>query len=86
MCAKFKIYRLSRFLTGARQVFTTQKSSPSKIPLTIKTATLNSFKTDFLIKLPSVKFLLKSMHPLHEINHLSARKKSNEFQLGISLS
>ena len=75
MC-KFKIYRLSRFLTGACQVFTTQKPLPSKIPLTIKTATLNYFWTHFLIKVPSVKLLLKSMHPLHEINHSSACKKS----------
>ena len=42
VCAKLKIYRFSRFLTGARQVFTMQKPLPSKIPLT-KTATQNSF-------------------------------------------
>ena len=57
-------------------MFTTQKPLPSKIPLTIKTATLNYFWTHFLIKVPSVKLLLKSMHPLHEINHSSACKKS----------
>ena len=71
MCAKFKIYRLRHFLSGTCQVFITQKPLPSKIPLTIKTA------THFLIKLPSVRFLLKSIHPLHEINHSSARKKVN---------
>ena len=42
VCAKFKIDPLSRFRTGARQVFTTQKLFPSEIPLTMKTATLNS--------------------------------------------
>ena len=43
MCTKFKVYRLSRFLTGACQVFTTQKPFPSEIPLTIKTETPNFF-------------------------------------------
>ena len=71
MCAKFKIYRLSHFLSGTCQVFITQKPLSSKIPPTIKTA------THFLIKLPSVRFLFKSIHPLHEINHSSARKKVN---------
>ena len=42
VCAKFKVDRLSRFRTGARQVFTTQKPFPSEIPLTMKTATSNS--------------------------------------------
>ena len=42
VCAKFKVDRLSRFRTGARQVFTTQKLFPSEIPLTMKTATSNS--------------------------------------------
>ena len=42
MCAKFKVDRLSRFRTGARQVFTTQKLFPSEIPLTMKIATTNS--------------------------------------------
>ena len=42
VCAKFKIDPLSRFRTGARQVFTTQKLFPSEIPLTMKTATSNS--------------------------------------------
>ena len=32
MCAKFRVDRLSRFRTGARQVFTTQKPFPSEIP------------------------------------------------------
>ena len=34
VCAKFKVDPLSRFRTGARQVFTTQKLFPSEIPLT----------------------------------------------------
>ena len=42
VCAKFKVDPLSRFRTGARQVFTTQKLFPSEIPLTMKTATSNS--------------------------------------------
>ena len=42
VCAKFKVDRLSRFRTGARQVFDTQKLFPSKIPVTMKTATSNS--------------------------------------------
>ena len=42
VCAKFKVDPLSRFRTGARQVFTTQKLFPSEIPLTTKTATSNS--------------------------------------------
>ena len=41
-CAKFKVDCLSRFRTGARQVFTSQKPFPSEIPLTMKTATSNS--------------------------------------------
>ena len=61
MCAKFKDDPLSRFRTVARQVFTTQKHFPSEIPLTMKTATSNFLQTHFLIKLPSVKFLLKSL-------------------------
>ena len=32
VCAKFKVDHLSRFCTGARQGFTTQKPSPSQIP------------------------------------------------------
>ena len=36
MCAKFKVDPLSRFRTGACQVFTTQKLFPSEIPLTMK--------------------------------------------------
>ena len=42
LCAKFKVDRLSRFCTGARQVFTTQKPFLSEIPLTMKTTTSNS--------------------------------------------
>ena len=42
VCAKFKVDSLSRFCTGARHVLTTQKSFPSEIPLTMKTATSNS--------------------------------------------
>ena len=42
VCAKFKVDPLSRFCTGARQVFTAQKLSPSEIPLTKKIATTNS--------------------------------------------
>ena len=42
VCAKFKVDRLSRFRTGARQVFTTQKPFPSEIPQTMKTTTSNS--------------------------------------------
>ena len=40
--AKFKVDRLSRVCTGARQGFTTWKPFPSEIPLTIKTATSSS--------------------------------------------
>ena len=40
--AKFTIDPLDRLLTGARQVFTTQKLFPSEIPLTMKIATANS--------------------------------------------
>ena len=47
MCAKFKIDSLSSLRTGARQVLTTQKPFPSEIPLTIKTATLNSLENTF---------------------------------------
>ena len=42
VCAKFKVDRLSRFRSGAPQVFTTQKPIPSEIPLTMKTKTSNS--------------------------------------------
>ena len=41
-CGKFKVDPLSRFGTGARQVFTIQKLFPREIPLTMKTATSNS--------------------------------------------
>ena len=34
--------RLTRFRTGASNVFTTQKLFPKEIPLTMKTATSNS--------------------------------------------
>ena len=36
VCVKFKVDRLSRFRTGAHQVFTTQKRFLRKIPLTMK--------------------------------------------------
>ena len=42
VCAKFKVDCLSRFRTGARQVFTTQKTFPSEIPVTMKTTVSNS--------------------------------------------
>ena len=32
VCAKFKVDRLSRLHTGARQLFTTQELFPSEIP------------------------------------------------------
>ena len=37
VCGKFKVDRLSRFRTGARQMFTTQKPFASEIPLTMET-------------------------------------------------
>ena len=40
--AKFEVNSLSRFPTGARQVFTTEKLFPREIPVTMKTATINS--------------------------------------------
>ena len=42
VCAKFKVDPFNRFGTGAHHVLTTQKRFPSKIPLTMKTATSNS--------------------------------------------
>ena len=57
VCAKFKVDPLSRFHTGARQVFITQKLFPSEIPLNMKVATTNFPQRHFLMKLPSVKFL-----------------------------
>ena len=42
VCAKFKVDPLSRFRTGVRQMFTTQKLFHSEIPLTMKNATSNS--------------------------------------------
>ena len=42
MCAKLEVDFLSRFRTGARQVFTTQKPFPSEISLTMKIVTTNS--------------------------------------------
>ena len=47
VCAKFKVNRLSRFRTGACQVFATQKPFPSEIPLTMKTTTSNSLENTF---------------------------------------
>ena len=61
VCAKFKVDRLNRFRTGARQVLTTQKPFPSEIHLTMKTTTSNSLQNKFLIKLSFVKFLLESL-------------------------
>ena len=61
VCPKFKVDSFSRFRTGAYQVFNTQKFFPSEISLTMKIANTNSLETHFLIKLPSVKFLLKSL-------------------------
>ena len=75
LCAKFTVDRFSRFRTGARQVFTAHKPFPGEIPLTMKTATLHSLKTHFLIKLPSVIFLLKSTHPSRQTNPSFARAK-----------
>ena len=37
----FKVDHLSRFCTGAHQVFTTQKPLLSEIPITMKTAKSN---------------------------------------------
>ena len=42
VCVKFKVDRVNRFRTGARQVLTTQKLFPSKISLTMKFATTSS--------------------------------------------
>ena len=42
MCAKFKVDPTSRFHTGARQEFITQKRCPGEIPVTMKIATSNS--------------------------------------------
>ena len=44
LCPKFKVYRLSSFGSEARQVFTTHKPFPGKIPLTKKSPTKSSFK------------------------------------------
>ena len=60
--AKFTVDPLSRFRTGACQVFTTQKPFPGEIPLAMKTATPNSLQTHFLIKLPSIKFCFEILH------------------------
>ena len=65
-CAKFKVDSVSRFRTGARQVFTTLKTLSYEIPITMITATSNFLEeTHFLIKLPSVKFYLKCIHLWH---------------------
>ena len=42
VCAKFKVNRSSHFGAAAREVFTTQKTFPSEILLTMKTTTSNS--------------------------------------------
>ena len=78
-CAKFKVDPLSRFCTGALQVFITQKLFPSEIPLTMKTATSNSFSN-------SVKFLLKSLTSIKSIleqksKHLNSNRVFPFFQL-----
>ena len=65
-CAKFKVDSVSRFRTGARQVFTNLKTLSYEIPITMITATSNFLEeTHFLIKLPSVKFYLKCIHLWH---------------------
>ena len=46
VCAKCRVDRLSRFrIVGRHVLTTTQKRFPSEIPLTMKTATLNSHYT-----------------------------------------
>ena len=62
-------------------MLTTQKLWHSKIPLTMKTATSSSFQTHFLIKLPSVKFLLKSLTS----NKSILEQKNIQFRQGISV-
>ena len=42
VCAKFKVYRLRCFCTGARHVLTTQKRFPGEIPLFMKSVKSNS--------------------------------------------
>ena len=66
VCAKFKVDRLSCFRTGASQVFTTQK--PWKLQHQIL------FKIHFLIKLPSVKFLFKSLTYILDYNKSAYQK------------
>ena len=84
--AKFKVDCLSRFRTGARQVFTTKKSLPCKISLTMKTATSDSqsksadwFLCDNSLRHERVKhiFLIKLLSVNQKIINLLA--------LGISL-
>ena len=42
MYVKFTVDCLSRFCSGAREMFNTRKPFPSKMSLTMKTATSNS--------------------------------------------
>ena len=57
VCANIKVNRLNRFRTGARHVFTTQEPFPSEIPLTMKTAILNSLNTfHYLITICQISF------------------------------
>ena len=86
VCSKFEVDPLSRFRTGARQLFTTRKLFPSEIPQTMKIATTNSLLTNFMIKLPSAKFLLKSLTSNKSIlkqksKYLSSIKVSPFFHL-----
>ena len=45
VCAKFKVDSLSLACTGSCQVFTIQKSLLSEIPLSMKTATLDTLRS-----------------------------------------
>ena len=58
LCAKFEVDSLSRFCTGARQVFTTEKLFPSEISLTMKIATTLSLNTfsDQIITICQISF------------------------------
>ena len=66
LCAKIKVDRLSCFRTRVRQVFTAKKPSSSDIILTMKIDQIDHV----LIKLRSIRFLLKSIHPCRQTNHL----------------
>ena len=75
MCAKFKVDPLSRFRTGARQVFTTQELFPCEIPLTMKTATkfsLNSFSDQVTIcQISFETFDVKQIDTQQKIKYLN---------------